>query len=335
MRPEPFPKLTRPLRLRMRLSKHLPRTGGVRRLKFVLRAEKADLVEFQRLGECLSAILVPRDQFGDDRINFYYRAFLPVVVHVLSRSKATVNDATAALTDGSSAKSKHLVFSANYPDALLIPDPEFFNSNAYGRFRRMSGTQLPWRDRADAIVWRGSTTGSGRLPANRLDAEAADIRPRARMCALLRSIPNVDAKLIRVVQSDDLEGDTRRLTDAGLMGGPIETTSWLNRKFAIDIDGNTNAWSNLFTRLLAGCCVIKIDSQHGFRQWYYDRLVPWKTHVPVQAGFSDLIEKIEWCRTNPAECAHIAATGRALALSMTLQTEISRAIDRVNEVLGR
>ena len=36
---------------------------------------------------------------------------------------------------------------------------------------------------------------------------------------------------------------------------------------------NSNSWAGLFTSLLTAACVLKIESEHGFRQWYYDRLV--------------------------------------------------------------
>ena len=96
-----------------------------------------------------------------------------------------------------------------------------------------------------------------------------------------------------MAQSVEPERDRRNLEQAGILAGYVDQMTWLVRKFALDIDGNTNAWSNLFTRLLAGCCVIKIASPLGFRQWYYDELKPWQHFVPVRADLSDLREKIE------------------------------------------
>lgn len=63
------------------------------------------------------------------------------------------------------------------------------------------------------------------------------------------------------------------------------------RRFALDVDGNTNAWANLFQRLLLGCCVIKVASPFGYRQWYYDDLVPWVHYVPVRADMADLVDR--------------------------------------------
>jgi hypothetical protein len=136
------------------------------------------------------------------------------------------------------------------------------------------------------------------------------------------------------VQSKDAECDEVRLRQVGIFGDTIARETWLDRKFALDIDGNTNAWTNFYIRLLYGCCVIKVGSPAGFRQWYYHRLEPWKHFVPARADLGDLAERIQWCRDHPTECAEIAANGRALALSMTIESETAYATGRINARLG-
>ncbi len=89
-----------------------------------------------------------------------------------------------------------------------------------------------------------------------------------------------------------------------------------------------------FCRLLLGCCVLKIGSERGFRQWYYDDLVPWRHYVPVAADVSDLSEKIDWCRSHPDACETIADEGRTLALSMTFEREMARGVDAINRAFG-
>ena len=81
--------------------------------------------------------------------------------------------------------------------------------------------------------------------------------------------------------------------------------------------------------------MLKVASPLGYRQWYYDDLVPWRHFVPVAADLGDLIEKIEWCRAHPDECEGIAAAGQALAMSMTLEREMERGIAKLNSVLPR
>jgi hypothetical protein len=330
MRFEPLAKWTRPSRLRRRLSKQLPSEGSAHNLHFVLRSSNWRHVEFCRSGSKLTFRLATRDAFLDDRVHYYYRVFLPVVVFLLSRTNERVTHATAFIGDGKGVPDGSLAFSSNNERAHLIPDPEFFNSNGYQELREKLGNQRPWRERNDNIIWRGSISGKGRLPTDSGDLTAPDILPRVQMCALLASTPNTNVKIHQTSKSAAWDDHSEWLVRAGLVAERVPADLWIEQKFALDIDGETNAWSNLFTRLLFGCCVIKVDSQLGYRQWYYDQLAPWRTHVPVRSDLSDLHEKIEWCRTHSADCALIAKTGQDLARSMTWASETQKTIRKIN-----
>jgi len=56
---------------------------------------------------------------------------------------------------------------------------------------------------------------------------------------------------------------------------------------------------------------------------------PWRHYVPVRADMTDLIEKIDWCRSRDYECAAIAAAGQAFAEAMTVESEIAEAVRRL------
>lgn len=322
-------------RLRRRLSAYLPGAGeNSHRIAFVHRLQRPDLVELRRDGRRLTLFLAPLKTFLDERAYNIYSIFLPVVLHVFSRATESVTRAIAELNDGTAVRSDHLLFSSTRADSLLIPDPEFFNTNAHSDVRQTLARQRPWSERNDQLVWRGSTTGWNEFLGADLDLARPNLKQRIRMCGVLKSVAGVDARINRVVQSEDAERDEGRLRQAGILGDTIAREAWLDRKFAIDIDGNTNAWTNFYIRLLYGCCVIKVGSPAGFRQWYYHRLEPWKHFVPVRADLDDLVERIQWCRDHPAECAEIAASGRALALSMTIESETAYATAQINARLG-
>jgi len=72
----------------------------------------------------------------------------------------------------------------------------------------------------------------------------------------------------------------------------IRASDWDAFKFALNVDGHTNAWSNFFRPAADGGCLLKIQS--------------------VRADMCDLMEKMEWCRSHDAECAEIARNGQAL-----------------------
>src|SRR5690606_24236830 len=137
-------------------------------------------------------------------------------------------------------------------------------------------------------------------------------------CLKAQGIPDTDIKL--------LTPRSAGIPDV-LIGTARTEAAWLGDRYAIDIDGWTNAWSNLLIRLHFGCCVLKIDSADGYRQWWYHRLVPWEHFVPVRADMSDLAEKIDWVRSNDQEAEAIARRGQALARSTTLETETAAGVD--------
>ena len=191
-----------------------------------------------------------------------------------------------------------------------------------------------WDARAETIVWRGSTTGWGVISGVPMSAEDATLLQRTRMCLRLRDIAGVDARFSDVAQSADTAGDRARLSAAGLLGARIDAESWREMKFALVIDGNASPWSAFYTRLLLGCCVIRIGSQFGYRQWYHAEMRPWEHFVPVAADLSDLVEKIDWCRSHLEECREIAARGQTFAMRRTFETEVRASVETIEAALG-
>lgn len=110
------------------------------------------------------------------------------------------------------------------------------------------------------------------------------------------------------------------------MGASEPQDRILDYRYQIDVDGNTNSWPGLFLKLLSGSPVLKFESEAGFKQWYYPRLKPWENFVPVASDGSDLVEKLEWLRANPAQAQAIGENGRALALSLTYEDALDSAV---------
>jgi hypothetical protein len=225
-------------------------------------------------------------------------------------------------------------FCSNRPGAVLVPDPDFFNTKGYAGTRTVAAHAPPWRQRGEEIVWRGATSGIGLRTDDDMSAGNTRLIQRTRLCLALKGVPGVDVAFAEAAPSNDPQLDGKRLAAAGLLAGRISGASWAQRRFAIDVDGNTNAWSNLFQRLLLGCCVIKVGSEHDFRQWYYGDLIPWRHYVPVKPDMSDVVEKIEWCRSHLDECEAIAAAGQTLATAMTLEREIARGVGAINRAFA-
>jgi hypothetical protein len=283
------------------------------------------LVLLRREENRLSASCVDRF-LARDHDGGYTR--LSTVLAVAARVPLASFRAVADLSDGETAGPGCLGFCSRDPAAILVPDPYFICNTGYHELRGVA-QETAWRDRGDRIVWRGSTTGSGTIATDELSPDDPSLIPRVRLCLKLQDVPAADVKISTIVQSNDPAGDTERLARAGIMGDFIPPLAWRGFKFAIDIDGNTNAWQNLFTRLLMGCCVLKVASPSNFRQWYYEDLKPWIHYIPVKADLSDLGRQIAWCRANPDACERVAADGQAFAMARDYATEVAAAVERV------
>jgi len=231
------------------------------------------------------------------------------------------------LSDGGAASAGRFAPSTHRSDVVPIPDPYFFRFAGFKHFRHLSESNTTaWADRSGDIVWRGASSGEGTFDP--LIGAQQPIRAAQRLELVLaaRKLPGVDAGLVNYLR-DEFRREI--LVGAGLLKDPIPEESWAHRKFAIDVDGQTNTWSNLIVRMHLGCCVLKLDSKQGYRQWYYDRLKPWEHYVPVKADASDLGEQIEWVRSNDARAAQIAANAQHLARTLSFEAGRREAVELI------
>ncbi|MGF1588761.1 MAG: glycosyl transferase family 90 [Pleurocapsa sp.] len=209
-----------------------------------------------------------------------------------------------------------------------IPDVFFLESQAYSQFRQQVEQQwLQWYDRRAITFWRGASTGSV------LTKENWRNNRRVRLCQIAKDYNDeqfIDAKITKLIQIKDREVK-QFIQNANLVDSYISSIEFIKYKYVIDIDGNSNSWPGLFTKLLTGSCVLKVESP--WKQWYYSSLKPWVNYVPIKNDLSDLIDKIKWCRENDDQARVIGENGRKLALSMTMETEIPKAYQTILEVL--
>ncbi len=197
---------------------------------------------------------------------------------------------------------------------------------------------MPWEERGDRVFWRGSTTGRRAFaPPAEGEADALDWLPRLRLAKLSRQDAlrhGCDVAITDLVQVPEAHL-AERIRQSGLMAPRVPRAQFMRARAVFDIDGNANAWSGLFCSLLGGSCVLKIASFQGFRQWYYDRLVPWEHVVPLKADFSDLPDQVAWVRQHDAQAREIAERGRALAEAIDLPSAIEESARNLRDWLWR
>ena len=224
-----------------------------------------------------------------------------------------------------------LSYCDNRPDYYLIPDCLYIATAGYRDARRIYAERaLPWHQRADRAFWRGSTTGRPREDRNWRTIPRVELAEFAKRNA---SMGLFDVALSSVAQIED-PVQVAEIRSSGLVAGGVPWEDWGQFKYQIDVDGNTNAWSGLFYRLLTGSTVLKIDSPDGYQQWYYDRLSPWRNYVPVSPNLTDVIDKLKWLRANDDFAERIGKAGRELALSMTYESELDYACSVISRAFG-
>lgn len=245
----------------------------------------------------------------------------PAYIYWFAQTDPSVERISCDLSDGQWPGLARFTFSTCFAGKVLLPDLHFFIYHGYAEADRVAATAPAWDDRGETVFWRGKNNNEGVFSLEPAHIDAPWAMQRARLALMAREIDGLDARFV----ADRYQRQGAQLEAAGLTGPQRNWQDWAGDKYALDIDGYTNAWSNLMQRLRLGCCVLKVESQHGFRQWYYDKLVPYQTYVPVRADMSDLAEQIDWVRSHDNEAREIAANGQAFARKMTFEAETAVA----------
>lgn len=209
-----------------------------------------------------------------------------------------------------------LAFSSQLEQAWLIPDPYFFLTRAYAAEKETIA--LLWQDwsaRAARLYWRGAPSGMQKYTDHALSQRVRLVMRGAES----RHCKRYDVRFASLNGVDEAVGE--KLRAAGGLGDPEPQMNIMGYRYNLDVDGWSCAWTGLFIKLLAGSPVLKIESDLGFRQWYYDKLVPWRNFVPVARDLSDLEHGLGVLEARPDIAQQIGEEGRDLAHSLTFESQ--------------
>lgn len=171
---------------------------------------------------------------------------------------------------------------------------------------------VPWDKRKNTAIFRGTNTGCGTT-----SEFGACFNQRLLVAKISSSIP--------------VDRDGEPLLDAGITKWNLRPRKILNEKYlsvvdpskeaplvkpltpaeqckfkyVIHIDGHVSAF-RLSLEMDMGCCILKVESLHGWKLWYSHLLKEYVHYIPIKSDLSDLIEKIKWCKANDKKCQEIA-----------------------------
>lgn len=276
-------------------------------------------------------------EIGHERVLFTARFGLPdpyayrikTVLHFLLPylENAQLSGRFAVSLGDEGLNAKVLSFCSNTPD-FLVPDADFVITRGYANYRKAFASAPAWDERADKLYWRGTDTGVWRY-------DNVEDAPRVAVCGVARKNPSlINAAISRIEPRGDPDRKRSYYVAREYFGAVEDQTEIIRYRYQIDIDGTTSAWSSLFLKLLSGSPVLKVASDFHWQQWYYPALQPWENYIPVRSDLKDLIDVLSWLRSNPAEARRIGENSRTLAQSLTLMTEIPKAMKTLGRLIA-
>lgn len=165
------------------------------------------------------------------------------------------------------------------PTALLVPEAHYLGGRYYRTLlARMTFERVRWGSKRARAIFAGGDHGPS--------ANGPTPRRRLRSAAEAGGLP-VDVHLGQAV------GRRRQMT----------------YKYLLDVDGWVRTWDAWAWKLASGSVVLSPASD--WTTFFTELFEPWEHFVPVAGDFSDLGERLEWCRQHDEECREIVRRARS------------------------
>lgn len=231
------------------------------------------------------------------------------------------------------------------PGVILWPLPGYHDLGSNGFLGNFETKLIPWRDKEDRFVWRGSPGGRNTI------GKTSERHAGHRMRPLLVSNRDgniSDKKLLRHLDQfpryrfisryiDDPRGDvgfTER-KDIGIDNWPvlrplkrehIPQHEMLKYKYIVVLRG-LDVGSSFYWTMNSGSVGLVMETP--FESFASIHFKPWEHYVPFREDGSDFEERLEWCRENDTECQAIADRARTACRNLAradLREEINRRV---------
>ena len=165
----------------------------------------------------------------------------------------------------------------------------------------VNNPDIPFEDKKDTVVWRGSTTGKRHKIANRYD--------------LVERYYNYDKHKIdiafcenKVINNNETVGITRNIYEKEELKKYVKPAmniiEQLKYRFLISVEGNELA-SGLKWMLYSNSVVL-MARPRNFSWIMENKLLPNYHYILLKDNFTDLEEKKDWCLNNLNLCKQIS-----------------------------
>lgn len=184
--------------------------------------------------------------------------------------------------------------------------------------------EVPWSKKEPTAFFRGSATGGGvtldtnqRLKVSHLHEIWSHIPELNGSKG--SSFPYLNAKITGWNLRDKKVADSKmtfihmdKFDFEGNKGNRVPIYEQSKYKYILYIEGHCAACRYGFMMML-NSVILKVKSRTvADSMWYFPLLRDRYDHIEIKEDFSDLQEKIEWCRTHDAECEQIALNAKRL-----------------------
>lgn len=260
-----------------------------------------------------------RSEFRGARYKYYVREAQALVRMVQS-------DAVFAVFPGDSRSrfpipvfvKSRMIQDRDSPCVLLPLD----RRRHWGDICVVAQNDIPFRDKADRLVWRGVTTG----PFKSWDGRSA-CSSRFHVARLGTGRADIDVGYSGIVQVDDTNSDIPLDTLRARLRPPLDLRQQLQSRYLLSLEGNDVA-TGLKWMLFSNSAVLM--PRPTCESWACEgELVAFEHYIPVKDDLSDIEEVYDWCLTHPDACEEIAQNGKRYIeafLDDARETEILRRI---------
>ncbi len=185
----------------------------------------------------------------------------------------------------------------------------YFSNVPYTTDVSANPIDIPWEQRIQTAVFRGTSSGLG---------TTVETNPRLQI-AMLSQTKKCDADGILFLDAGITKWNTRprkspstpyfdiiQQYDINLVQ-PLSYYQQASYRYIVHIDGHSSAF-RLSRELSYGSVLLIVRS--NYQLWFSHWLEPYVHYIPVKADCSDLFQQLIWCKQNDSECKKIANQAR-------------------------